>query len=162
MKCYLINCEISLNLIESKNCVLCEEDKVTKFAITDAKLHVPVVTLSTPYNSKLLQQLKSGFKRTINWNKYLLKVSTEPQNRDLHFLISPSFHRVNRLFVLPFESEIDRTGRTGYFIPRVEINGYNVKNDGRDFFDQPIENDVKTYENIKKIATGQGDDYTTG
>ena len=73
-----------------------------RFAITDTKLYVPVVTLSTQNNAKLLEQLKSGFKRTINWNKYQSKISTEAQNQYLDFLINPSFQRVNRLFVLPF------------------------------------------------------------
>ena len=45
-------------------------DQDTKFSITDTKLYDPVVTLSTPGNVKLLEQLKSGFKKTINWNKY--------------------------------------------------------------------------------------------
>ena len=71
----------------------------------EQQLYVPVVTLSTQDNSKLLQQLKAGFKRTINWNKYQSKKSTKAQNRYLDFLISPSFQGVNRLFVLSFENE---------------------------------------------------------
>ena len=69
----------------------------TKFKITDTKLYVPVVTLSTQDNEKLLQQLKSGFKRTINWNKYQPKVSPERQNQYLNFLIDPSFQGVIKL-----------------------------------------------------------------
>ena len=67
----------------------------------------------------------------------------------------------NRLFVL-FENENDRTEHTGYNLLKVDIKEYNVKIDGRNFFDQPINGDIKTYKNIRKIATGQGDDYTTG
>ena len=55
-----------------------------------------------------------------------------------------------------------RTAYTGYYLPKVEIKDYNVKIDGKTFFDQPINNDTKTYESIRKIATGQRDDYTTG
>ena len=66
----LINCEITLNLKWSENCVICEADRATTFAMTSAKLYVPVVTPSTQDNAKLLQQLKPGFKRTITWNKY--------------------------------------------------------------------------------------------
>ena len=75
------------------------------FSMTSAKLCVPVVTLSTEDDARLLQQLKLGFKRTISWNKYQSKKSTEVQNRYLDKLISPSFQGVNRLFVLSFEKE---------------------------------------------------------
>ena len=61
------------------------------FTITDTKLCVPVVTLSTQDNARLLQQLKSGFKRTINWNKYQSKVTVQEQNRYFDFLIDASF-----------------------------------------------------------------------
>ena len=80
--------------------------------ITETKLYVPVVTLSTQDNAKLLQQLKSGFKRTINWNKYESNIKTFAQNRYLNYLINPSFQGVNRLFVLSFENEDDRTSHS--------------------------------------------------
>ena len=70
--------------------------------------------------------------------------------------------RVNRLFVLPFENEDDGTSHSTYYLPKIEIKDYHVTIDGKNFFDQPINSDLKTYENIRKIATGQGDDYTTG
>ena len=66
----LINCEVNLILTWSKNCVITNSTGEGKFAITEAKLYVPVVTLSTKDNAKLLQQLKSGFKKTISWNNY--------------------------------------------------------------------------------------------
>ena len=66
----LINCDIKLILTWSSDCVISESNRATTFAITDTKLYVPVVTLSIQDNTKLLQQLKSGFRRTINWNKY--------------------------------------------------------------------------------------------
>ena len=133
-----------------------------KFAITETKLYVPVVTLSTQDNAKLLQQLKSGFKRTINWNKYESKIKTFAQNRYLNYLVNPSFQRVNRLFVLSFENKNHRTSHSTYYFPKVEIKDYNVMIDGKNVFDQPINSMTKTYENIRKIAIGQGDDYTTG
>ena len=74
----------------------------TTFATTDTKLYVPVVALSTQDNTQLVEQLKSGFKRTINWKKYQPKVSTEVQDQYLDILVDPSFHVVNRLFVLLF------------------------------------------------------------
>ena len=92
----------------------------TKFAITDAKLYVPVVTLSTQGKAKLFEQLKSCFKRTINWNKYESEVSIEAPNPYLNYLINPSFQEVNRLFVLSYENIEDRTGHTKYYLPLVQ------------------------------------------
>ena len=129
-----------------------------QFKITETKPYVPVATLSTQDNAKLLQQLKSSFKRTINWNKCELNIKTFAQNRYLNHLINPSFQGVNRLFVFSFENENGRTSHSTYYLPKVEIKDYNVMIDGKNFFDQPINSMIKTYENIRKIATGQGDD----
>ena len=160
----LINCEIELILRWSAGCVIIYTDaanQVPIFAITETNLYVPVVTLSIQDNAKLLPQLKSGFKRRISWNKYLSKPELLAQNANLNHLIQPSFQRVNRLFVLAFENDEQRTSNKKYYIPNVEIKDYNVVIDGKNFFDQPVKNDKVTYENIRKIATGQGDDYTT-
>ena len=132
------------------------------FTITDTNLYVPIITLSIQDNAKLLQQLKSGFKRTINWNKYELKLTVQAQNQYLDSVINPSFQGVNRLFVLSFQNNGSRTSYTIYNLPLVEVNCYNVVIDGRNFFEQPVKNNFITYDNIWKIATGQGDDYTTG
>ena len=133
-----INCEIDLILTWSEDCVISSATGATKFKIADTKLYIPVVTLSTQDNAKLLQQLKSGFKRTINWNKYQTKVSTQRQNQYLDFLIDPSFQGVNRLFVLSFENEGDRKVHTGYYLPKVEIKDHNIMIDRQIFFDQPV------------------------
>ena len=146
----------------SSTCVISYATGETKFKITDTKRYVLVVTLSTQDNAKLLQQLKSGFRRTINWNKYQSDPKTYAQNRYLNHLVNPSFQGVNRLFVLSFENEDDRTSHSTYYIPKVEIKDYNIMTDGKNFFDQPISSKLKTYENIRIIATGKGDDYTTG
>ena len=158
----LINCEVNLILTWSKDCAITNSTGEGKFAITGTKLYVPVVTLSTKDNEKLLQQLKSGFKKTISWNKYESSIKTFAQNRYLNFLINPSFQGANRLFELPFENKNGRTSHSTYYLPKVEIKDYNVMIDGRNFFDQPINSMNKTYENIRKIATGKGDDYTAG
>ena len=112
-----VNCEINFVLNWSVYCVISNSaaNQATTFTITDPKLYVPVVTLSTQDNAKLLQQLKSGFKQTINWNRYHSK--TEPLN-------SPNPYR-------------------------------------KFFFDQPIKSYIETFEKIRKITTGQGDDYST-
>ena len=74
----------------------------------------------------------------------------------------PNFQAVNRLFVLGFEDNAQRISNKRHYIPNIEIKDYNVIIDGKNLFDQPVKNDKLTYENIRKIATGQGDDYTTG
>ena len=142
----------------SEKYVISSATGTTKLKITDTTDYVPVVTSSTQDNAKL----KSGFKRTINWNKYQSKVPTERQNQYLNFLIDPSFQEVNRLFVLSFENKGDRKVRTRYYLPKVEINDYNVMIDRKIFFDQPVKSNMKTYDNIRKIVIGQADDYTTG
>ena len=104
----------------------------------------------------------SGFKRVINWNKYLSRPELLAQNPNLNYLIEPSFQGVNRLFVLAFENDAQRKVHSGYYLPNVEIKNYNVMINGENVFDQPIKDNKVTYENIRKIATGRGDDYTTG
>ena len=161
----LINCEVNLILTCSSACVLVSTNAANQnatFAITDTKLYVPVVTLSTQENTKFLQQLKSGFKKVINWNKYLSKPDLLAQNPNLNHLVEPSFQGVNRLFVLAFENDDYRISTNCYNLPTVEIKDYNIMINGENFFDQPIKNNKVTYENIRKIAPGQGDDYTTG
>ena len=83
-------------------------------------------------NSRL-EQLKSGFRKTINWNKYQPKFPPERQNQYLDFVIDPSFQGVNRLSPLSFENEEDRKVNTGYYLPKVEIKDYNVVIDGKTF-----------------------------
>ena len=79
-----MNCEVNLVLTRSKDCVITNSTGAGKFQITETNLYVPVVTLSTQDNAKLLQQLKSGFKRTINWNEYESSVEIFAQNRYLN------------------------------------------------------------------------------
>ena len=157
----LINCEVNL-LTWSSTCFITDSNGAGTFKISDTNLYVPVVILSTQENAKLLQQLKSGFKRVINWNKYLSKPELLTQNPNLNHLVEPSFQGLNRLFVLAFENDDDRTSHSDYYLPNVEIKDYNIMINGENFFDQPIKNNEVTYETIRKIATGQGDDYTTG
>ena len=114
----LINCKVTLNLTFSTNCVIPEVDRVTTFAIINAKRYVPVATLSTQCNAKLLHQLKPRLKKTNDWNKYLPRVPTKAQSRYWDFIISPSFQGVNRLFLSLFENDEDREGRTGHCLPK--------------------------------------------
>ena len=116
----LINCEIELILTWSKKCVLTDvtvrnanplfnppvpavqAPSGATFKLTNTKLHVPVVTLSTENNKKLLKQLKSEFKRTVQWNKYRSQMTIQNNKNNLNYLIDPPFTKVNRLSVLSF------------------------------------------------------------
>ena len=138
----LINCEINLILTWSANCVISNAaaNQATTFAITN----IPVVTLSTNDNGKLLQKLKLGFKPTVNWNKYQSKATTQnAPNQYFDYLIDPSFQGVNRLFVLAFNAIDNRIGCSRYYLPTTKVEDYNVMI-------------------YRKITTGQGDGYTTG
>ena len=91
-----------------------------------------------------------------------MKPELLPQNPNLNHLIEPTLQGMNRLFVLAFENDEQRTSNKRYYIPNVEIKDYNVMIDRKNIFDQQIKNDKVTYENIRKIATGRVDEYTTG
>ena len=177
----LINCEVELILTWFKNCVLI--DKSTReanyganpvvygidnpenatFKLTDVKLFVPVVTLSKENDIKLLEQLKTGFKKTIKRNKYRSQMSIQPQNNNLNYFIDPTFTNVNRLFVLSFPKNNNTDGRysfSNYYVPKVKVNDFNVLIDGKSFFDLSVKNDEETYEKI--IDMSNNSDYTTG
>ena len=116
-----------------------------KFKITGTKLYVPVVTLLTQDNAKRLEQLKFGFKKTINWNKYQPKVSLERQNQYLDLAFDPYIQGVNRCFVLSFENGDDRKVHTVFSKSRRKI--YSSVIDGKNFFDQSVKGN-RTYDNI--------------
>ena len=130
--------------------------------MTDTKLYAWVVTLSHDDNSRLLQQLKPGFKHTINWNKYQSKVTMQTRSQYLDYLIDPSFQGVNRVFVLLLENNARQTVHTSYFLATIKMKDYKVMTEGRNFFDLPVKNDIRTYDNNRKIGTGQGGDCTIG
>ena len=167
----LINCEVSLTLTLSENYVLTSKATrdaspgvnainksiVATFKIKETKSHVPVVTSSAQHD-KLLEQLKTGFKRTIKWNEYRSEMSNQTKN-NLNYLIDPTFTKVNRLFVLSFENEDDRTSFSKYYTPSVEVKDLNVLIDGKSFFDTPIRNE-EAYEQI--IEMSRNNDYITG
>ena len=99
------------------------------FKITNTKLYVPVVILSTKDDNNFLEQLKSGFKRTIKLNKYRTGMTNY-----LNYLIDPTFTKVNRLFFSSLENEEDRTSFSKYYVPKFEIKDFNVLIDGKSFF----------------------------
>ena len=182
----LVNCKIDLELAWHKDCIISSADaaagQVVSFMITNTKLYVPVVTLSTKDNNNLTKQLNDGFKRSINWNQHVSKPFTEQAANKTgitRFSLDAAFQVVNRLFILAFEdtradeaahapaprnlaaNRVIRTSYRKYFVPRVDITSYNVLIDGRNFCDQPINDSIRKYDEIRKIATGKGDNYAT-
>ena len=136
----LTNCEVNLILTWSANCVIIYTDVANQnptFAITETKLYVPIVTLSTQDNAKLLPQLiKIRFEKNNNLDKYLANPELIAQNPNLSYLVEPSFQGVNRLF-LAFENDTRRSSNERYYLPNVEIKDFNVMIGGRNLFDQP-------------------------
>ena len=131
----------------SRNCLIKDatsNNQNPNFQIHDTKLYVSVITSSTKENIKLLKQLESGFKRTINWNKYLAKTTNQARKSYLDYIIDPSFQGANRLFVLFFKDDDGRESRKQYYLSTVEIQNHNIMIDGRNFFDQSIKNDLET------------------
>ena len=165
----LINCKIHLELNWSKDCIM-STIADTKFKITNTNLYVPIVSLSSKDNAKLVKLLEEGFNRSVYWNEYQTKIKTKNLDNDnlTRFPLDAAFQGVRRLFVLAFNNtdgnanKVKRNSHTKYFLPRVNTTNYNVLIDGRNFYDQPINDSVKQYDEIRKTATGQGDDYTTG
>ena len=163
----LINCKNHLELNWSKDCVMSTIADTT-FKITNTKLYPPIVTLSSKDNVKLVKLLEEGFKRPVYWNKYQTKIDIRnlDNNNLTRSSLDASFQGVRRLFVLAFGNtdngakKVERNSHKKYFLPRVST--YNALIDWRNFYDQPITDLVKQYEEIRKTATGQGDDYTTG
>ena len=128
--------------------------------MTDTKLYVPVATLSKEDYIKLLEQLKSGFKRTIKCNKCRSQMTIQPKNNNLNDLIDPTFTSVYRLFVLSFPRNNNTGSRysfSNYYVPNVRVNDFNVLIDGKSFFDFPVKNEEEAYEEII-----DNNDYTTG
>ena len=138
-----------------------------KFEITNAKLQVPIVTLSTKGSVNLTKQLSEGFKRSVYWNSYETKpTKVIEKGKNLYELLNASFQCVRRLFVLVYFIANDGNDEAGikkrkYFLPRGEIKNYNVLIDGRNFYDQSINDLIKQYDQVRKVSIAYGDDCTT-
>ena len=180
LKIPLMNCEVNLYLRWSKNCVL--TSKATRnqiaaqgdqelvpavnnptnaeFLITDCKLYVPVVNLSAENENKLLEQLKTVFPLNVEWNKYRFQISNQTANNNLNYLRDPTFSKINRLFVLSFENEEDRSSFSKYYTPTFEIKDYNVLIDQKPIFEIPIKNKKELYQAITELT--RNSNYTTG
>ena len=167
----LINCKIKLNLTWKKECVLSSNDGNAVFIINYTKLYVPVVTLSKEDKKDFIEQQNKGFQQSIYWNEYKTKEQTEnaDDNATKYINLDPSFQGVNRLFVLAYnrlaaanDNQFNRNSKQVYYLPRNDLNKYNVIIDGRNFYDNPIESDIEKHRELKKVMIGKGEDYTTG
>ena len=168
----LISFKIHIELNWNNNCVMYGvdsnadgNDRETTFKITSTKLYVPVVTLSTKGNVNLTKQLNEGIKRSVYCNEYKLKIESKETDRNnlTRFPLHASFQGTNKWFVLAFNNttendnevpgsntanRVQRDRHRKYFLPRVDITNYNVLIDGRNFHDQPINNQIKKYDEI--------------
>ena len=152
----LINCKIKLNLTWKKECVLSNQDGNAVFIINDTKMYVPVVTLSKEDNKDFIEQQNKGFQRSIYWNKYKTKElnatvdNNNPANSVRYINLDPSFQGVNRLFVIAYNStngQPTRNGQRKYYLPRIELNKYNVIIDGKIFMIIQLKIILKNIEN---------------
>ena len=161
----LVICKVELSLKWYETCILSSVGTAATFAINDTKLYVPVFTLKIEENAKLSNSLSEGFKRSVYWNKYQAILKDHAANNYIREWLDASFQGVNKLFVLPYAHGDNVTNENSYrkyFLPRLRINNYNIEIDGRNFYDQSINDLIKQYDEIRKISIGQGDDYTTG
>ena len=164
----LINCKVELSLSWDPNCVLSSLVGKSTFTITDAKLYVPVVTLPIEDNAKLSKLLSEGLKRSVYWNKYkIIPNKKYNENHYIRELLDARYQGVKRLFVLANKNDDNDNNRVTadshrkYFLPRGKIENYNIEIDGRKFYDQPINDLIKQYDEVKKVSAGQGDDNST-
>ena len=150
----LINCKVELSLKWYERCLLTAATTAI-FKITDAKLYVPIVTLSVEDSGKLSKLLSEGFKRTIYWNEY--KVITNKNynaNEYLRQRLDTSIQGVNRLFVFPYMRDNNLSTENSYdkyFLPRLKIDNYNTEINRTNFYDQPINDSIEQYDEIRKI-----------
>ena len=155
----LINCKVYLELNWIEDCILSSAGNSAKFEITDAKLHVPIVTLSTKDSVNLTKQLSEGFKRSVYWNNYQTKPAIViEKGTNICKLLNASFQGVRRLFVLAYvvaagaaNDEAIIKDNKKYFRPRGEIKNYKVLVDGKNFYDQPINELIKRYGEVRKV-----------
>ena len=162
----LINCTIKLNFSWKKECALSTDAGNAVFIIIDTKMYVPVVTLSKEDNKDFIEQQNKGFQRSIYWNEYKTKEISENADANVfkYINLDPSFQGVNRLFVMAYNranGQPTRNGQQKYYLPRIDLEKYNVIIDGRNFYDNPIESDIEKYRELKKVMIGKGEDYTT-
>ena len=170
----LVNCKIHLELNWIRNCVRSNTAGATTSKITSTKLYVLIVTLTSKDNVNLTKQLNEGFKRSVYWNEYKIKIESKEADDNLtRFYLDASFQGVAKLYVLAFNNytlangniclnKVKRDSHRKYFLPRVNITNDNVLVNGKNFYDHPVSDQIKKYYEIREIPTGFGVDDATG
>ena len=166
----LINTKLHLELNWTKNSVMSNAAADgTTFKITKTELYAPGVTLNTSDNLKLTKSLSKGLKRSVFWNEYKSKIQTETHdpNNLKRSLLNASFQGVNRVFVAAFDNsdgnnKIEMNSHRKYVLPRINLTKFNVLIGGRNFYDQQISDKIRKYDELRKVTTGKGEDYTAG
>ena len=158
----LINCKVELKLKWAKYCVLSaagadntnvNPDNII-FITNDTKLHVPVVTSPARDIQKLSKLLSKGFARSVYWNRYNTKSENKSTKNEYRYFLESNFVGVNRLHVLVYKNQnasAKRFKTRRYYLPKGIIKNYNVIINGKNFYDQPIDYNIKRYEEIKKL-----------
>ena len=114
--------------------------------------------MSKEHNKDFIEQRNKGFQRSIYWKEYKTKEKEQDANANTvnYISLDPSFQGVNRVFVMAYDNDnncnnhVIKNGQRKYYLPRVDLNKYNVIIDGRNFYDNPIESDVEKYRELKK------------
>ena len=156
----LINCKIHLELNWIEDCILSSVGDPVKLKILDAKLHFPIVTSSTKDNVNLRKQLSDGFKRSVYCNRHqTIPACVSNQGTNIYELPIASFQGVKRLFVLVCTNAAGVANNGAgirdnkkYFLPKGEIKNYNILIDGRNFYDQLIDDLIKQYDEVRKVC----------
>ena len=155
--------EVSRTAAVAGNALVAATATTARFQLNNAKLYVPLVTLSINNNIKISENIKQGFQGTISWNKCRFEITTQPKNNNLDCLIDPTFRNINRLFMLSFknsDSVPTRNSFDKYYMELIEIKYFYALIDNKPLFDQPIKNKQEAYEKLIEIS--RNDDYTTG
>ena len=169
----LINCKVELKFKLTKDCVLSpnsndnDNDNANNiiFTIQVTKLYVLVVTLSARDNQKFLKHRSKGFERSVYWNKYETKNENKKTANVYRPFLKLNLVGVNRLLILVYSNQDNNSKRykaKRYYLPKKIIDNYNVIINGTNFHDQAIDSGIKQYEETRKLAIGQSEDYTTG
>ena len=157
----LISCKIHLESNCTEDCILSSAGDSAKIKITDAKFNAPVITLSTKDNVHFTKQLNNGFKSSVYWDNYQsIPAKVIHKGNDIYIKIV--FVLVYVIAANAANNKLDTQNNRKYFLLRAQIEKYNVLIDGGNFYDHPIDDLIKQYDEVKKLSTGPGDDYTTG
>ena len=171
----LINCQVELKHKWASYCVLSAggvdhvngnaNDNIILFLLSKTQNYVPVVALLARDNQKLSNLLSKGFERSVYWNKYKTKSENKATANEYRYVLESNFLGVNRLFVLVYlnrNNDVKWFITRRYYLQKDIIKDYNIIIIGIIFFDQTIDSDIKRYEEIRKLTTGQGRGYVTG